>query len=233
MPELHIIDKFTERGGSTLPTNGFVAVGIAPSSEIDICKVGTNVLGPMQLVPFSTGVEAIRGERLNMLNDGATLASSAPLGATLALWLFKQGEPLVVPGPRAPRLYTSNMFTMAVAAPSTGTLPNLRVPFSGRKQAAVSAFAFDAAAPAVSLLIRGLNYGARFDFPVTGIGPFRDDAPVVAFAGSAGGITGGGVIRYVGGGGDLQEAFDELEIYLYGSASSTGYLVVEVSGERG
>lgn len=232
--------EFSTQKAVTLDAGDFVAVGIAASSEIDICLVGGHVLGPQTLVQFSTTVEAIRGLRTGLLPSGV---SAPPVGQRLVLQLYERCDVLIPPGPRSPLVVTSDFYVVPAALGVTN--PILRVPFAGRKQCAfaVKRSAGTEATDDLSYLVRGVKYNAAA-FQKINRGVLVDGADqrcvftetttgtVGLTLSTADGASPLNRVFYVGGAGDNQEDFDELELYVFGNAGNA-YAQAVATGDRG
>lgn len=261
--KFHTITDLGFNGGASLPDGNFVAVGIAPSSALDTCMIGPHMLGPQAIVPFNTQVTAIRGYPIET-NIGdeydSTLLRPRSIDQ-LVLVLYERGDVLVPPGPRAPFFESSTLVSGGGSSRSTfGTTVAtagcaFRVPFFGRKQAKIAIRRFDSAGGfvgGVTLVVRGLTYLTKAQIsaciyhqpnPIGNVNSIYEDAASVAIPGdpaTISAITSGGNRRlgeivYVGGGGDNQEGFDELEGWIYGAADPDSMVTcqVEVTGERG
>lgn len=224
---------FLERRQLTLPDGKFVAVGIAASSEVDLVTINGHVLGPQALVPYGTTCEAVRGRRNEPV---AQLAGT--IGQKLVIQLYERCDVLVPPGPRAPIVVSSGVRVLSNTL--AGQEPLLRVPFSGRKQCQF-AIQFETTSGAYNARVRGVRYQTgeyqklKNNFDTHAYVVDDADVPLVITAsGPDGDIQ--ATVFYVGGGGDLQEAFDELELYVYGIAEGpfeSVHAMAEASGERG
>lgn len=232
--ELHAIDDFGFKGGGDVPT--CAAVAIAPSSEVDLCEVGGHVLAPGFMVPYAATVRAIRGYRQDVAER---------IGGALHLLCFSECHPHVTLPGRAPRVYRFAVpqSGYGIGEADAGLL--VRVPFSGRRQAAIVVrrlLTADLTAD-LTIVVRGLVYRTRaeivFDSTVT---PYVEvAAEVTVFDGSGSGWPQsnlGGTPRPLGtivhvGGAAAPEYFDELEVWAYGVAFGGIGGEVEVSGERG
>jgi hypothetical protein len=221
----HTIGQF---GAATiaLPRDAnYVAVGIAPWSDVDLVLVGPNLLGPCALAPFADSVSAVRGFRVG---DGGINAGEA---STLALILYERCDLLAPPGPRA-----SSFRTNIVTLDNSGEQLALRLPYSGRKQAHVRVMRRQGGTrPTFNVHLYGVTYSSPLVLSRVGATEapcYREAAPVEIIAANSDGVT-----LVVGGGGDLQEGFDELEVFVSGTdPGDQGRDVLveaEASGERG
>jgi hypothetical protein len=234
----HVESEFGKKGSTQLPADGdIVAVGIASSSDVDICEVGPYRLGPMSIVPCRGGetVEALRGFRATNLNGSVP----SLINQNLVLQLYESCDALVPPGPRAPVMVASGPIFLAGAGLFTLAL---RVPFSGRKQCVFNVRRVtETAMPADNTaVVRGVTYVDRDTQRTFPTAPeYKEVQAALVLAGGASTLGGIETIQlgrvwYVGGGGDLQEGFDELELWLDGTASLTQSIAHAVaSGERG
>jgi len=241
---------FATRGSATIPNGDYIAVGIGPGSHMDMCAVGGSVLGPMSLVPLGQGgganVTAIRGSRSGPLNTNDGVATPyAPDGTfgMLELLLYERCDPLVPPGPRAP----------IIKATQNGAFVGgglaLRMPFMGRKTCAIFAKQETGINSDFTVTIRGIRYFATPSMTAAQFAqhaintefPFAEEVVLGTYF--KGGATRRlstvgtdapnyelGVAGYVGGNGDMAEAFDEIEIWT--TAVGALFVQAEVYGER-
>jgi hypothetical protein len=230
------IDDFNFRGSAPL-SGDFRAVAIAPGSEVDVCMVGSRLLAPGTLVPFDTTVAAVRAYRIGSLGG----AASTRIGGKLELVLYEPCDELFAPGLRAPA-----MASAIIQAADYSAVPRLacRLPFAGRTQAVVAVRTTGGTQP-ITATVRGVRYLPRN--VLLNLTPaqlaasenyFDEDVESLTFAATtvdgapAGQVVGG--MFYVGGNGDLQEAFDELEVWVAcGAADGPMYVDIEGSGDRG
>jgi hypothetical protein len=244
----HLIDKFSEVGGATLPsTDTIVAVGIAPSSEVDTCIVGAHVLGPESLVPYASTVRALRGFRsgpaigsADWFDGGGVAADPNPLGlgTNLVLALYEKCDVLVPPGPRATVLREA-----ALVADNGNALLAFRLPVAGRRLAHVKVRADDGAPVTflADLHIYGVSYlgpttlktnpGERAFFELL----FTDSLTAAELAKGVHVLLGQppkGVATAV-----AELAYDELEVWVQATADEAPprrlFVCGEASGERG
>lgn len=241
------VADFARQGSAQLPNGNWTHVGIAPSSVVDICDVDGLTLGPCALVPVRPGggkVTAIRGYRTGAIVGGANYEQFT----SLVLVLFEACDDVFVPGPRSAAFRSAQPLNLA---PGTDVLA-LRLPFSGRKQAVIAARRQDGDTADANIIIRGIRYHSPASIKTMLVGgggdptqfPFLEVAATeTLFNGAASLPTSalGGVenmpigrVFYVGGGGDFQEGFDELEVWLTTTgAAGVMYVQGEASGERG
>lgn len=240
--------------GGAIPVGNWRACGIAPNSNIDLAEVGGARVGPCSLVPCQAGMPVlpVRGFRSGALGTADTLAEQASNVrnlSTLALVLYEECDGLIPPGPRA-TWRGGGFFEL----PGAVNKLVVRAPFHGRKQAHVAVRGEDGVTVTdQQIIVRGIRYlpleflqGVK-DSPED-YQPFVEEAtPVSVFNGGASVPTSSvdpdipspnllGRIENVGGGGDNQEGFDELEVWLIGDGGAyqgVGFVDVEVSGERG
>lgn len=234
------IDNFGFTTG-TVPAGDFVAAGIAASSDVDCCKVGSHRLGPMGLVPCFAGAQItpMRGYRTGSV---AVLGGGPPrVQSQLVLMLFERGDIIFQPGPRAPYIDQARLPAMGANA-AAATLA-LRAPFFGRSSAVVCASRLGGDTTDATMVIRGVRYHA---YPVPGAltdQGFITETTQALWEGNAAQpvsvLTTGtdkllGVAN-IGGEGDFEESFDELEVWVYGAAGGTPgiHVQIEVTGERG
>lgn len=242
--QIQSIGDFLRLGAGVVPNGDYVAVGIAPSSEVDVCIVGDRyTLSPGSLVPCKGGTKltAVRGYRT--IPSGGTIPYD-PIGGTLDLLLYQSCDLLSPPGPRA-RLLVGNLIDYT--APNAALL--LRVPFSGRKHAVVSVKREFDTTTDLNITVRGIRYRPRevlrrFSKAVyESEQSFMEVAQTETYFNGAGSLPEStldgdtyqlGRVFYVGGGGDNQEGFDELEVWVdHASSSSVIWGEIEVNGERG
>lgn len=236
-------DDFGFRQAVTIPQGGArraIAAGIAPSSDVDLCEIGGHTLAPGGLVPCQDGtsVRALRGYRTG---STTSLGAGPPrISSTLVLVIYEEGDVLVPPGPRAPRLLAARLGSIGATAPAATNV--FRLNFMGRAQAAVYASRVDTDTTDATLIIRGVRYltpteRANDATPDQG---YITEITKTLWEGAAAQptsvITATDKLKgavYIGGQGDLQESFDELEVWIYGTATPGVNLQAEVFGERG
>lgn len=230
----HVEGDFARTGKTTLPSgDAFVAVGIAPSSDVDLCLVGNHRLGPGMLVPYSTTVSAIRGYR--------TPTSLDPVGGALALQLYERCDVIVPPGPRG--AYHASAFGNAFGVNVATAERVLRVPFQGRRQAVIAVKRADGDTGDAEIHVRGVRYLSRERiaaaptqqpyFEVVATETLFDGGGAIPTSGLGGGSVATGQLFLVGGDA-VPVGADELEVWILGAAVGTGvYVQVEVTGERG
>lgn len=233
--KIHTVANFTQQGTASLPNGNFRAVGIAPGSEVDVCKVGGRMLSVGGLVPFNSGVEAVRGIRKPNGNTTLTLGD-------LELVLYEACDPLMQPGPRAPTLRAARVkgadLRTTPARDGVATTANLRIPFQGRRHATFFMRRTDGTD--FSFIVVGVKYRDRalmgaFDADVEA---YFDESATDTWSVSGvvpvSGLAGGGslsAVRHVGGF-DSEETYDELELYCWGAAGGDLYIQAEADGER-
>lgn len=258
--------QFLTKGFAQLDTQGCVAVGIHPSSEVCLVDVAGMMLAVGGIVPLPPKVASIELLAVHWpLNGdqlfGADANNFTPadgvtegLGDKLVLQLYEKCDALVPPGPRVP-LYKD----VQVAAANIGlTAENaklaMRVPFHGRAACAI-AFTRPGAADDLSLLVVGRSYGRRNPISplsaawVAGSNDFGDAGGVWHEMAIETRLNGGGAaaatpsieaaqVGYrwrqvvVGGEADASEAFDELQLFVFGPAGALARLTAEAYGER-
>jgi len=214
---IHSIGDFARGWEQPLPP--CAAVAIAPSSDVDLCSIGGHVLAPGAVVPYAPTVIPVRGYRTD----------DDPIATGLVLVLYDECDAWLPPGPRTARVYQGS---------GGGPDPQrvLRVPFSGRKQAAISIQRASALEePAIVQTVRGVRYWSREAIRGGLVLPpvCTEVASSVVFEASTLDAADLGAMVYVGGGGDSQESFDELELWYHDAGSSGLVVQAEVSGERG
>lgn len=244
--QFHIATDFNRVGIGVLPPGKFVAVGIAPASEVDICRVGALTLSPCSLVPFNTNIKPMRGFRTGI--DSLTTDPYVSNNDMLVLVLYEACDFVVPPGPRAPVLRE------AIIRISDGyaTAPRLalRLPFAGRTQAVVAVRRENGSVTGVTATVRGVRYltPAQYNAKILVANPPNDDqepffaeqVETIVYTTSTVDQVGGpntnqtvGGVFYIGGNGDNQEAFDELEVWIFGVEDGDVLIQAEASGERG
>lgn len=239
--KFHTIDNFGFKLADVIPLNGdFVAAGIAMSSEVDTCLIGQHRLAPLGLVPCSPGmaITAVRGYRTG---STTSLGAGPPrIGGTLVLQLYERGDLLMPPGPRAPIVLSGRVASIGTLV----TAPTLlaRVPFMGRSSAVVCVSRVDADTTDANVIIRGVRYltSAERAGDATPDQGYIAEQTTTLWGGAAAQpvsvITATdktGLLTYVGGEGDFEESYDELEVWAYGTATPGLNWQVEVTGERG
>lgn len=161
----------------------FVAVAIAPSSDVDRCYVNHRLLCPQSILPIDgrLHVEAVRGFRTGNValaaanNDVDTEAlrnGASTLPGRLDLLCYEPGDALVPPGPRAPAERTTR--SAGVDVPETGYALAMRLLMHGRRRGTIWLRRGDGAtatpplgdtpagpAPGVQLLYRLVKYLPR------------------------------------------------------------------------
>ncbi len=210
-----------------------MGAGRASLSDMETCLVGQGVLGVGQSVQLSHEVKHIRHGGLSGLGGLA--------GVRLALRLYRDCEALIPPGPRAPT--TRRVRVPAAAIPTTIGTANLvlALPFHGRRQAT---FFIKRTTNAADLFfyVRGVQnrYPDEMQtgdglvdkvhsdesaldswWALGGAAPLSNDAGTTLSA-----------VRHCGGGGDLQESYDELQLWIYGAAGGDANIHAESFGER-
>lgn len=241
--KIHTFNELAYVGGGNIPVGRYVACGIAPGSDVDICTVGGNRLGPMSLVPCSPGseVKPIRGYRTS---DGYFLFTSTSqdtVGSSLSLLLYEPEDPLVPPGPRAPAIYAES-YAFAVGE----TRKVFRFPMMGRKNAAIRVQRLGGENPNVTITVRGVSFHSaaqmrRGSLASESVSVLDEEVyyswdTVGAASRPASTINGAdklGKTIYIGGA--AAEFFDEVDVFLDIAAQvNPTYFSVqaEVTGER-
>lgn len=235
----------TTPGGVSLP-GGYRAFGIHSGSEVDVCRVGSNLLGVGQLVPAAGNATPVRGFRTGNLDTGTGGAEEGgppeAIGQNLILVGYEHGDELVGPGCRAPAMVDGFIAGDALGVDAGHANLLLRLPFSGRKEAAfyVRVDSDTTDLNHLNVLVRGVRYLSPMlcsKFPNSP--PFFDevtDTFVAAFGQvnvNAPGSELMGLTMYVTGSGDLVEYYDELELWVWGDAQADNIIAMgEASGER-
>jgi hypothetical protein len=235
--KLHVDDNFLTVG-ETSPAGRFHALGIHPSSEVDLAIVNGRQLSIGAIVPASPGltVSAVRNQpgALNVAGDGFEQC-----GQRLVLQLYEDSDALVPPGPRAPVLRRTQILAANLSAVVATANMAFRLPFHGRRQATLR-FRRTTNAQDLSVVVVGVNWGYRRDGQFT-VGTFGGAmlventtetwfnggaAPAVAVGDLAGTLE--YRVVHIGGGGDSQESFDELGVFVFGAAGGGD---VQIEGE--
>jgi hypothetical protein len=235
-------NKFLTNAGAIMPVESeLVAVGIHPSSEVDLVDVGGRILSVGSVMPLTDGGR----EHINPVRRAPAQLEVAgdqdDVGQLLVLQFYEPGDMLVAPGARAP--VTRSKQIAAASVPTTAATAALafRLPFHGRRQACIR-FARSTNAADLSMIVVGLNWGDRRCTDVSSVVVQAREQAAEAWWNGTGAapvrIAGTGATQlqyrevYVGGGGDTQEAFDELAIYVFGGAGGTALVEGEAFGER-
>jgi hypothetical protein len=251
--KVHTLPNFAVKGQGVLPAGDWTAVGIAPGSIVDTCLIGGHRLGPMSLLPITQGGIAVQGLKArkatssiggeNGFDKDEVEGVPFPLGGhlgSLELLLYEKCDQLVPPGPRAPFRVANR-----VVGTAFGVLA-LRLPFMGRAAAVIAATGTLGENIDFTIKIRGIIYHS---LPLgESIGNADTIATVQDFIAEATDQTyfqGGATRRvswvntqnlativYVGGRGDLSEAFDEIEVSIISAGGATAMVQAEAYGER-
>lgn len=219
-------------------TAGYVT--IAPGSQVDVCRVGQYVLSVGGVVPFAAHVTPIRGIWGNFDPPGGAVKGQGDL--ELAIW-DKCETPIA--GPRAPVIVTAmedgNKIptTGPNAGHGAGVDPLLTVPFMGRRECRFQLDVQGGAAAVtgpINWAIRGILFKDRQNF---GTGTFFFPGAAEVTGTFTPGTTADqtyntSLVKYIGGGGDLQEAFEYLHFYIWSPTAVAGlvYAEAEAFGER-
>jgi len=221
---------FNQQGSGQVPAGDFVACGIAASSDVDVCRVGSHMLGTRSLVQLRGGetIEAVRGFRTGELQavDAATIRGA------LVLMCFERCDVPFCPGPRAPSI--ESKIVIGGTDDYNITRLTIRLPFSGRTQA-VFTLNHEGGSP-MTATVRGVKYASRELIKKIAIEADPVYSEVVEALTFPAGLDGKnvGAQFYIGGTGDNQEAFDELELWIQAADDSGDvYIEGEASGERG
>lgn len=219
------------------PNAGYVT--IAPGSDVDVCRVGSFKLSVGGVVPFSSHVTAVRGIWANFDPPGGLVVGQGDL--ELAIW-DKCERPIA--GPRAPGIVTAMEDGSKVpttgpnAGAGAGVAPLLTVPFFGRRQCS---FELGVLAPGnvsgpISWAIRGIRFKDRANWQ-------QQTFQAPGASETTGTWTPGAtadenytteLVTNIGGGGDMQEAFEFLHFYIWSPTAVLGpvYAAAEAFGER-
>lgn len=227
-------DSFNFAGSAQVPNaSQFVAFGIAPSSEVDTCLIGGALLGPLSLVPAHAELKAVRAPRTPL----ADYPRDSQIGQSLALVGYERCDQLIPPQARA--MSRANSYGTG-GQTADAAVRQLRLPFSGRRHAMFSVLR-TGETDDMNIVIRGVRYLSR-DL-------YAKDATLQPFVSEELDTLWGGALSqpfstvepttkiartiYVGGY-DNAEAFDELELWVWGSFETGGraYCVAEAFGER-
>jgi hypothetical protein len=237
--QLHRVNKFLTNGRGSIPTGPFVAVGIHPSSEVDLVDVAGHRLGVGAIVPCEGGIE-VKAVRNAPQLAGAAFTSEDFAGQRLVLQLYEKCDQLIPPGPRLPvfREGFKAAADIGVDAANAGT-PIVRLPFHGRTMATIT-FRRTTDAADLTLLVVGFNHGEvggntgmiRITEQTTTTWWNGAVPPAVTVHGGASLDTLQARTVYVGGLSDAAEGFDELMLFVYGAAGGDARLFAEAYGER-
>lgn len=223
---VHPLEKFLTLGGASAPSSGFVAVGIHPSSEVDLVDVNGQILGVGALVALNKSQTAALKAVRRAPGQLSSAGDDADVGQKLVLQYFEACDPLVAPGHRDPTSRAAVVKAADLGVVAGGANCAIRLPFQGRRMARIS-FKRIASSADVSLVVVGASYGDR---RVDLYSPMYVEktaetwwngggsAPVLATGPLAAVVEARQV--YVGGFGDAAEHFDELQIYVYGAADA-------------
>lgn len=230
---------FNFDGSANVPdADQFTAFGIAPSSEVDTCIVGGQLLGPCAVVPSSSKLEAVRAPRSPL----ASFARGDQVGQTLALVCYEKCDVSVPPGPRAMTRVSRYLTTGEWGATALTAGRALRLPFSGRRHGMFSVKrSLNETSGDTNLVVRGVRYVDREQFRKnSALKPFVEEKLDTVWGGAGAqpvstveATTALGRMVYFGGY-DNAEAFDEVELYVWGADQTQGdiYCVGEAWGER-
>jgi hypothetical protein len=242
--KVHHFSAFNLKGGASLPA-GYKAVGIHPSSEVDLVQVDNDKLTVMGLVPTNPAntvkLTALRSYR----DTGLDVAEKDQVGGYLAVVCYEECDDLENPGPRRPFTFGVRLDLAAFGATTINAATLVqRVPFMGRQQLALYLKRSTTGAD-LNVVVRGVRYFDRDqlvkiinagDGPTV---PYVDELQDSWWGGAAAapvsaidGTTVLGRTIYIGGGGDLQECYDEFEIWAYGAAGGFAYIAGEALGDR-
>ncbi len=241
--EVHSFANLSSQGEQALPKGAWIAAAIHPTSELDLCTVGGRRLGTRSFVPVGAGekVAPIRGFR--SASDLSNLQDQTRLGETLTLILFEAGDDIEIPAARAPLVREVQIDNSTIGTTQAGATLALRLPCSGRASAALY-FQSTQITQNVFIVIRGIRFHAfeAIKSPsVLQYRPFTDEIYDDMWGGAGAQpqsvITPGnynlGRTIYLGGNGDLDEAYDEFEVYVWGvQTAGTLFVHGEVYGER-
>lgn len=231
-----------------IPGN-YVAIGIAPGSEVDCCLVGNMLLGPMSLVPFHRDLKTVKG--LRMRPNNAQPKDTDQVGGTLALLLYEACDALMPPGPRAPGIADGRIVSGQLGTTANTATTLFRIGFAGRRQGMFFISRVGNTAD-LNIIIRGIKYpqalltrDVQIDAQI--YSPYMDEVTDSLWAGTGARPQSSSILdlgqtianpllgRTIQVGGvDNQEAYDELECLVWGvqDANSHVYGHVEVFGER-
>jgi hypothetical protein len=162
------------------------------------------------------------------------------LEASLVLQMYEADDPLVPPGARAPTLRRAQKIADADLANTRITADlALRLPFYGRRQGTIR-FGRTTDAQDMSCVVVGINWGRRS----SGVTVMQlSESAVETWMNGGTGLCGTGDtltgqylhrVIHIGGGGDAQEAFDELAVFVWADIPGGGDVLVEAEafGER-
>jgi len=228
--KFYTFPNFNEIGSAQVPFGDFVACGIASSSDVDVLRVGGQMLGTRSLVQLRGGdtLEAVRGFRTGELQavDAKTIRGA------LVLMCFERCDVPFCPGPRAPAIESA----IVIGGTDDYNVARLvlRLPFAGRAQAVF--ILNHEGSSAMTATVRGVRYASRAQIQKIAIEADPVYSQTVEALTFPAGLDGKpvGAQFYVGGMGDNQESFDELELWIQ-AADDSGDVFIEgeASGERG
>lgn len=161
------LNQFNFRGGAIPDDEKVVALGIAPSSDIDTVLVNGRELGPKAIMPYTRNatLAPVRGWR----TGGLTIARAKPvpdvfsnnepgLAASLDLIVYECGDALVPPGPRAPQIVDTRVSGAEVQ--NAGNTLALRQICHGRRHGSIYVRRGNGASSAVTISLRLVQYFA-------------------------------------------------------------------------
>lgn len=221
---IYPVERFLSRITAPVPS-GYVAVGIHPSSEVDLVDVNGMILGVGAIVPLNkqqaAKVTAVRRAPLQVEADG----DHYDVGQRLVLQFYSDCDAQTPPGPRLPVSRAGFISAASLGAVVGAANLVFRLPMHGRRMACIR-FLRNTAVADLSLVVVGASYGRRGD-ALGERGMFVEKttetwwngggvAPQVAVGAN---LAGQLEVRqvYVGGFGDDAEGFDELLLYVFGA----------------
>jgi hypothetical protein len=232
--KLYPADRFYDDKGTQLPPGNWRGVAIHPTSEVDMVRIGANVLTVGSVVPFGPNADMVRNAPAEWdPGSGDQLLA----GQRLVLALYESCDSLVPLGARAPTHRRKVIATASLGAAVGGANLALRLPFSGRKRARIT-FSRSTNAQDLSLVIIGANWGRLENglLGVAGKGLLTQKTPETWWNGGGAAPT----ITVTAAAGELasavvlveNESFDELVCYVFGPAGGgDAHVEAEADGE--
>lgn len=246
--------KFLTRGSFELPA-GVIAAAIHPSSEVDLCDVGgMHRLSVGGIVPLPqnqiVSVESVRnpliGDQLFGTEPGniTIYDGEEEPGGKLVLQLYDKCDALMPPGGRVSYYKDIEIAEADIPATEEAAQLAMRIPFHGRAQCTVGMWR-SGGTQDLSIIVVGRSYG-RKGARLSNGSDFTDQGGVVYEHGTQTWWNGGAVpessveagvylwrVFHVGGLGDSAEAYDELQLFVYGGAGGgIARITAEAFGER-
>lgn len=217
-----------------------VAVGIHPSSEVDLVLVDGVLLGVGAIVPArrASTLQSVRIAPADIISAD----DYATVGGKLVLQLYEKCDALIPPGPRLPWSRSVRIKDAAIGVDAANATLAFRLPMWGRPAAMI----FFTRLGAEDLTM--VPVGARYGIAQLGLnpdsnntqGPLLVPGPATTFvSGTLVGVNAtlagevASTFASVGGDGDAFEYFDEIFVFVYGPAAGGDAIIsAEVAGER-